>query len=109
MTSPINSRNCSATHDSCQGMPSGMPKLISDKRAFRRCLWSAFTAVLAICLLTSTALAQSPQPIAYAVTLTSAEQHLVEVQIALPAGAAERELQLPVWNALYQVRNFAQF
>jgi len=27
----------------------------------------------------------------------------------LPEGAAQRELQLPVWNALYQVRNFAQY
>jgi predicted metalloprotease with PDZ domain len=31
------------------------------------------------------------------------------VSIALPAGAAERDLQLPVWNALYQVRDFSQF
>ena len=27
----------------------------------------------------------------------------------LPPGPAERELQLPVWNALYQVRDFAQY
>jgi len=33
----------------------------------------------------------------------------VQVQIILPPGAAARELQLPVWNALYQVRDFAQF
>ncbi len=31
------------------------------------------------------------------------------MQIILPPGAASRELQLPVWNALYQVRDFAQF
>ena len=31
------------------------------------------------------------------------------MQIILPAGAAQRELQLPVWNALYQVRDFAQY
>ena len=47
--------------------------------------------------------------VAYQVTLTSPEQHLVEVQIALPAGPNTRELQLPVWNALYQVRDFAQY
>ncbi len=29
--------------------------------------------------------------------------------MCLPAGAAERDLQLPVWNATYQVRDFAQF
>lgn len=49
------------------------------------------------------------QPVAYAVDLSSPEQHLVEVQIILPAGSAQRELQLPVWNALYQIRDFAQF
>lgn len=45
----------------------------------------------------------------YNITLVSPEQHLVEVRITLPPGLAERELQLPVWNALYQVRDFAQF
>jgi len=47
--------------------------------------------------------------VAYKVTLTSPEQHLLEIQIELPAGADSRELQLPVWNALYQVRDFAQY
>lgn len=48
-------------------------------------------------------------PVVYTILLTSPEQHLVEVEIILPPGAAHRELQLPVWNALYQVRNFAQY
>jgi predicted metalloprotease with PDZ domain len=45
----------------------------------------------------------------YTVSLANPEQHLVEVQISLPAGASERELQLPVWNALYQVRDFSKY
>jgi len=45
----------------------------------------------------------------YTISLANAEQHLVEVQILLPEGAAQRELQLPVWNALYQVRDFSQY
>jgi predicted metalloprotease with PDZ domain len=45
----------------------------------------------------------------YTVSLTNPEQHLVQVQILLAEGAAQRELQLPVWNALYQVRDFAQY
>ena len=45
----------------------------------------------------------------YTVSLTNPAQHLVEVQITLLAGPAQRELQLPVWNALYQVRDFAQY
>ena len=53
--------------------------------------------------------AQSPPPVSYTVALSSPAQHLVNVQITLPAGPPQRELQLPVWNALYQVRNFAQY
>jgi predicted metalloprotease with PDZ domain len=45
----------------------------------------------------------------YVVSLANPEQHLVEVQILLPEGPAQRDLQLPVWNALYQVRDFAQY
>ena len=46
---------------------------------------------------------------AYNISLSNPEQHLVQVQIILPEGSAERELQLPVWNALYQIRDFSQY
>jgi len=55
------------------------------------------------------ALAPSYAATNYTISLASPEQHLVEVQIILPEGSAQRELQLPVWNALYQVRDFAQY
>ncbi|MGA9509287.1 MAG: PDZ domain-containing protein [Candidatus Sulfotelmatobacter sp.] len=45
----------------------------------------------------------------YTVSLVNPDQHLVEVQIILPEGSAQRDLQLPVWNALYQIRDFAQY
>src|SRR5580658_7618138 len=45
----------------------------------------------------------------YTISLSNPDQHLLEVQILLPEGAAQRELQLPVWNALYQVRDFAKY
>jgi predicted metalloprotease with PDZ domain len=45
----------------------------------------------------------------YTISLRNPDQHLLEVQILLPEGAAQRELQLPVWNALYQVRDFAKY
>src|ERR1035438_3429223 len=67
------------------------------------------TICVAILALSSTSIAQSPASVAYTVSLASPEEHLVEVQIILPVGSAQRELQLPVWNALYQVRDFAQF
>jgi predicted metalloprotease with PDZ domain len=68
-------------------------------------------AILAVssASLAQSQVAQLPASVAYTVDLSSPELHLVEVQIILPAGAAQRELQLPVWNALYQVRDFAQF
>ncbi len=72
----------------------------------RACRLAVCVAILAPVF---AALAQSPTSVAYTVSLSSPEQHLVEVQIVLPAGATQRELQLPVWNALYQVRDFAQY
>jgi len=45
----------------------------------------------------------------YTLSLANPEKHLVQVQILLSEGSPERELQLPVWNALYQVRDFAQY
>jgi predicted metalloprotease with PDZ domain len=45
----------------------------------------------------------------YSISLTNPAQHLLEVQIVLSEGSAERELQMPVWNALYQMRDFAQY
>jgi predicted metalloprotease with PDZ domain len=54
-------------------------------------------------------LAPSHAATSYTISLTNPEQHLVEVQILLPEGPAQRELQLPVWNSLYQVRDFAQY
>ena len=73
----------------------------------RRILRRAFSsATLVTC---AVALAQSAPPVSYTVSLASPEQHLVEVRLTLAPGAAERELQLPVWNALYQIRDFAQY
>lgn len=53
--------------------------------------------------------AQQSSPTRYRISLANKQTHLVRVQISLGPGASERELQLPVWNALYQVRDFSQF
>jgi len=74
--------------------------------SFRRTCQLSFCVVFLA--LSSTSIAQLPS-VAYTVALSSPEQHLVEVQVFLPAGAVQRELQLPVWNALYQVRDFSQY
>jgi len=50
-----------------------------------------------------------PERIRYSVELKDATQHLVHVRIELPPGVSQRDLQLPVWNATYVVRDFAQY
>ena len=69
-------------------------------------------AVIAIAALTSVCAAQNaPQPVVrYEVSLARSQEHLVGVKILIaPGGRAEQDLQLPVWNALYQIRDFSQY
>ena len=47
--------------------------------------------------------------VSYQVSLAGAAQHLVQVKLSVAPGASECELQLPVWNALYQIRDFSQY
>lgn len=70
--------------------------------------YALFIALFSIFFLLAVRAAAEPS-IGYTISLASPEQHLVEVQMLLPPGTAQRELQLPVWNALYQVRDFAQY
>jgi predicted metalloprotease with PDZ domain len=48
------------------------------------------------------------QTVRYTVALAEPAVHLVHVTIDLPPGPAVRDLQLPVWDSLYQVRDFSQ-
>jgi predicted metalloprotease with PDZ domain len=45
----------------------------------------------------------------YTLDLAQRAQHLVHVTMSIPGGPDERSVQLPVWNALYQVRDFSQY
>ncbi|MBV9572688.1 MAG: hypothetical protein JOY93_01445 [Acidobacteriales bacterium] len=46
----------------------------------------------------------------YEISLSDAAVNLVDVKVTVgPGSSSERDLQLPVWNALYQVRDFAQY
>jgi predicted metalloprotease with PDZ domain len=51
---------------------------------------------------------QATTTVRYAVSLTNPASHRLHVSIEIPPGPNQRELQLPVWNALYQVRDFSQ-
>ena len=77
----------------------------------KRCIGIGFVArkIVPVTLFFLLALAPTYAATNYTISLINPEQHLVEVQILLPDGAAQRELQLPVWNSLYQVRDFAQY
>lgn len=80
----------------------------------RRRSWPFF-ALLTYVVLSYASVAQNggesnlPTAVSYTISLANAEQHLARVQIILPAGRTTRELQLPVWNALYQIRDFSQY
>jgi predicted metalloprotease with PDZ domain len=75
----------------------------------RHSLSTGVRQMLRLSLFLSLALTAACAATDYTISLTNPSEHLVEVQIILPAGPAQRELQLPVWNALYQVRDFAQY
>src|SRR5258706_5920379 len=68
-----------------------------------------FLAFLEALIALSSATAQTHTPIHYTITLTSPTEHFVQVAIAIPPGASQRDLQLPVWNATYQIRDFAEY
>jgi predicted metalloprotease with PDZ domain len=53
--------------------------------------------------------AGAQRPVSYTVSLVRPEQHLLHIRLQVPPGATDRDLQLPVWNALYQVRDFSQY
>jgi len=45
----------------------------------------------------------------YTVVLADPVRHLVQVRLLIPPGREEHDLELPVWNALYQIRDFSQY
>src|SRR5207302_5774459 len=51
----------------------------------------------------------TPATIRYSVSVARSATHLLKVKIEIPPGASHRDMQLPVWNALYQVRDFSQY
>ncbi len=53
--------------------------------------------------------AGSATPVRYTISLFDLDRHLLHVHVEIPPGQAEHDLQLPVWNATYQVRDFAQY
>jgi len=68
-----------------------------------------FLIAMLLISFSATSFTVSAQTLVYEVSLADRADHLVEVRLHLPAGSSERVLQLPVWNALYQIRDFSQY
>ncbi len=67
-----------------------------------------FNVALAVTSVTCSSPASSaPVSTEYFVSLADPANHLAHVSVRIPEGESNRTLDMPVWNALYQVRNFA--
>jgi predicted metalloprotease with PDZ domain len=70
-------------------------------------LRSLWISLLDVGLLCGSSL--GPSAICYTISLENPERHLIRVTMEIPPGRDTHELQLPVWNALYQIRDFSQY
>jgi predicted metalloprotease with PDZ domain len=77
--------------------------------------WLALVLLGTVCLESSGLRGQEgavsgthPSTIRYTISLAGFQDHLLHIRMDLPVGDAVRQVQLPVWNALYQVRDFSQ-
>ena len=71
--------------------------------------WCAMVLLAWTCASVAKLSAQNPAELRYTISLAGNQGHLVRVQMELPPGAPTRRVELPVWNALYQIRDFAQY
>jgi predicted metalloprotease with PDZ domain len=77
--------------------------------------WFALVLVVGTCLCSRHAFCQANNNhngaagARYTVSLAGYQDHLLRVQLELAPGSSTRQVQLPVWNALYQVRDFSQY
>jgi len=76
-------------------------------KGFWLAFWFVFTA--SSYFSNATESVPSPAVIRYKIVLANPEQHLVHIKLEIAPGPAGHDLQLPVWNALYQVRDFSQY
>lgn len=78
----------------------------------RRRQWLPFTAIFAAVTVHSTPLAVAggkpgATPILYEISLDHPERHLFHVEMKVPDVSGELSVEMPAWNALYQVRDFS--
>jgi predicted metalloprotease with PDZ domain len=76
--------------------------------------WLALALLAVLCLRSphlrgqNASESDSRSTLRYTVSLAGLQDHVLRVRVELPPGDSQRQVQLPVWNALYQVRDFSQ-
>ncbi len=83
---------------------------MNDHRLREEDRWSTRLGriVLFVALAAPWALGAQP-PVQYLVDLRNPPSHLIKVTMTIPESAAATEIQIPTWNALYQIRDFMRW
>jgi len=76
---------------------------VRNHRRWARAIFPA--AAAAVCLLSFAGVSHAT--IRYEVSLSHPEQHLFHVKMTIPDVSGEVSVQIPAWNALYQIRDFS--
>ncbi len=82
--------------------------LRSADRVFIAALLFATAAYASTPVTCSSPINPKPAPTEYFVSLADSANHVAHVSVRLREGSGVRSLNMPVWNALYQVRDFAE-
>ncbi|MDP9266824.1 MAG: PDZ domain-containing protein [Acidobacteriota bacterium] len=84
---------------------------MTRNRVLSRAARLALTLILVYALTAAAVAAHAVPavPVDYTVSLREASRHLIHVRMQLAGTSKERDVRLPVWNALYQIRDFAQY
>jgi len=72
-----------------------------------RAQWTTYAAAAAIACLLLFSPRSSQATIRYEISLAHPDQHLFHVSVEVPDVKDELNLQIPAWNALYEIRDFS--
>jgi len=75
----------------------------------RRNLLPVACALFLACSTLTTFAQTASSSVKYTISFAGYHDHLLHIRCELPPGDTQQIIQLPVWNALYQVRDFAQY
>lgn len=79
---------------------------MKQRSAFWACAAILFSSFLFVAS-SSAARESSGEPIRYEISVAHPESHLFHITMTVPASDGELTVQMPSWNALYQIRDFS--